>query len=169
MTFEIRTALGPILQDVPVTVLSAVRLAECVEPENPNVTGFTLPPLARLHSVVERMRGIGNELEIHARVFEEGAELRLGIRTDLLSVVTSYKDLVRASYGQDERSSSQQGEEAEMRAVVDRRNFCRCLFGHLLQPRHAICFVFQNSVMMHLMGSLDVAVTYYIPQRMTLS
>lgn len=166
LTFEIRTHLGPILQDVPVTVLSAVRLEECADPETEDVGGFTLPPLAKIHSVVERMKGLGNDLELHATLADKKADLTLKVITDMVTVSTEYKDLLRASCGVGETEPTNQEEH---QAVVDRRNFSRCLYGHQLQPRHAICFIFQNSVMVHLMGSEDVAITYYIPQRITLS
>ena len=167
LTFEIRTPLGPILQDVPVTVLSAIRLAECSEPDNESVVGFTLPALSKLHSVVERMKGIGNELEIDAEIGLEKAELLLGVRTDLVTVSSRYKDLNRASFGAEGQSEVDGDEVERRRAVVDRRNFSRCMHGHQVQPKHAICFVFQNSVMIHLMGSWDVTLTYYMPKRFT--
>lgn len=167
LTFDIRTPLGPILQDVPVTVLSAIRLSECSEPDNESVVGFTLPALSKLYSVVDRMKGISNELEIEAQIGNEKADLSLGVRTDMVTVSSKYKDLNRASFGA-EGQSEVDGEEIETRqAVVDRRNFSRCLHGYHVQPKHAICFVFQNSVMVHLMGSWDVTLTYYMPKRFT--
>ncbi len=168
LTFEIRTPLGPILQDVPVSVLSAIRLAECCEPENESVTGFTLPPLAKLHTVIDRMKGLGNDLEIDAEIGEEKADLSLGVHTDMVNVATMYKDLNRATFGAEGQSELEPEAFERRKAVVDRRNFSRCLYGHQLQPKHAICFVFQNSVMVHLMGSWGVTVTYYIPKRLSL-
>ena len=165
LTFEIRTPLGPIMQDVPVSVLSAIRLAECSEPENESVTGFTLPPLGKLHNVIERMKGLGNDLEIDAHIGEEKAELTLGVRTDMVSVTTKYRDLNRASFGAEGQSEVDPDDVVNRRAVVDRRNFSRCMYGHQLQPKHAICFVFLNSVMVHLMGSWSVSLSFYLPKR----
>lgn len=169
LTFEIRTPLGPILQDVPVTVLSAIRVAECSEPENESVVGFTLPPLGKLHSVIERMKGLGNELEIDATVAEEAAQLSLGVQTDMVTVRTQYKELVRASFGAQGQSEVDNTETVRSRALVDRRNFSRCLYGHNLQPKHAICFVFQNSVMIHLQHAVgNVQISFYLPKRLAL-
>lgn len=168
LTFEIRTPLGPILQDVPVSVLSAIRLAECCEPENESVTGFTLPPLGKLHAVIERMKGLGNDLEIDALVGEEHAELSLGVHTDMVTVETKYSNLNRASFGAEGQSEVDCADTVRRRAVVDRRNFSRCMYGHQLQPKHAICFVFQNSVMIHLMEAMGVQVSFYLPKRLAL-
>lgn len=165
LTFEIRTPLGPILQDVPVGVLSAVRLQGCSEPDNESVLGFTLPPLARLHAAVENMRSISDELHIRADIGPEKAVLALDVRTDMVRVSSKYNELNRASFGAEGQTEVDADDDEQFQACVDRRNFSRCLHGYQLEPKHAICFMFQNSVMVHLMGGWDVTLTYYMPKR----
>ena len=170
LTFEIRTVLGPILQDVPVSVLSPVRLAECCEPENESITGFTLPPLVKMHTVLERMKTLGNDIELDAVIEDERATLSLGVTTELATVRTKYADLNRASFGAEGQSEVDADENMRRRAVVDRRNLARCVNGHQLQPKHAICFIFGNSVMIHLMEALgNVHISYYLLKRLVLN
>lgn len=171
LTFDIRTHLGPILQDVPVAVLGAQRLAEYCEPENEYIKGFTLPPLAKLHSVVDRMKGLGTDLELRAVLGEHKADLSLSVNTDNVAVSTTYKDLALASYDTAPEDPLLAPEpavaETTVGATVDLRNFSRSLYGHQVQPRHAICFIHANCVMVHLMGTWDVGLTYYIPRRVS--
>lgn len=170
LTFEIHTAMGPIMQDIPVAVLSAVRLAECSEPNNETVTGFTLPNLAVMHPVIERMKGLGNDLVMNAEIGEDKAHLSLELRTDMVTVTNVYKNLNRASFGTEGRGQSEpvdepEGEVIKRSACIDRRNLSRCMYGHIIQPKHAICFLFHNSVMVHLLGAWGVTLTYYLPKR----
>lgn len=167
LTFEIHTAMGPIMQDIPVSVLSAVRLSECSEPNNETVTGFTLPNLAVLHPVIERMKGLGNDLVMNAEIGDDKATLSLELRTDMVKVTNKYKNLSRASFGthQSEPVDEPEGEVIKRNAVIDRRNLSRCMYGHIIQPKHAICFIFGNSVMIHLLNAWGVTLTYYLPKR----
>jgi hypothetical protein len=168
LTFEIRTHLGPIMQDVPVTVMSAARLAECVEPEvESGVRGFTLPTLTRLHSVVERMRGLGTRLELQAEVGERFASLSVQMLTDNVSVATTYRQLPRASMMDTSGVADPDGSrEVAFEATVDLKNLRCALFGHQVQPKHGICFILRHCVLVHLMGDGDgaVDVSYYIPK-----
>jgi hypothetical protein len=167
LTFEIGTHLGPILQDVPVNVLSAVRLAECCEPEvETGVQGLTLPTLGKLYSVVERMKGLGTRVELSAQIGERQAELSLRVLTDSVTVATTYGQLPRASMtdaggGPVEESAEQ---DSVFDATVDVRNLSRSLYGYLIQPRHAICFILRRCVLVHLMGTDGMDVSYYIPK-----
>lgn len=165
LTFDIATPLGPILQDVPVSVLSAARLAECVEPVIESVCGFTLPTLTRLHAFIERMRGLGNRIELLATVGERHSELCVQMLTDNVSVATSYQKLARAGMVGDEESVSEL-EVEKFSASVDLRNLRCALFGHQLAPKHALCFILKTCVMVHLMGDGDGSadVSYYIPK-----
>lgn len=167
LTFEIRTHLGPIMQDVPVTVLSAVRLAECCEPEvETDVGGFTLPTLTRLHSVVERMKGLGTRLELEASIGERHAVLSIHMLTDSVSVSTTYRQLPRANMmdGTGSAAAVAQPENGPHKATMDLKNFSKSLYGHLIQPKHAICFILRHCVLVHLMGNDSMDVSYYIPR-----
>lgn len=169
LTFEIRTPLGPILQDIPVIVLSKVRLAEFEEPSYENVKGFTLPPLASLHTVVDRMKGLSNELHMKARLAEQKASLTIRVLTDSVSVSTSYTDLSPVSYDNEEQSGSapsqEDSENTTVEATVELKSFSKSLYGHQVQPKHAICCVLPSCVMVHLIIPWDVLMTYYLPRR----
>jgi hypothetical protein len=153
------------LQDVPVTVLSAVRLAECCEPEvETGVRGFTLPTLTKLHSVVERMKGLGTRLELDAKIGERNACLAIRMLTDNVSVSTTYRQLPRASMT--DASGAVEGDdekEHEFEATVDLKNLSRALYAHHILPKHAICFILRSCILVHLMGSDAMDVSYYIP------
>lgn len=171
LTFEIRTPLGPILQDIPVIVLSAVRLAEFNEPEHEYIKGFTLPPLGKLHTVVDRMKGLSNELQLNARLVDQKASLSLRVLTHSVSVSTTYNDLSLASYDADEASAEVEDQpetaDSSLDATVELKSFNRSLYGHQVQPTHAICFIRPSCVMVHLMVPWDVGITYYIPRKVT--
>lgn len=173
LAFEIRTPLGPILQDIPVLVLSAVRLAEFHEPEQEYIKGFTLPALGKLHTVVDRMKGLSSELQLKAMLVEQKASLSLQVQTDSVSVSTTYSDLSLASYDAEEQTNSVESqpisEETTLEAMVDLKSFSRSLYGHQVQPTHAICFIRPDCVMIHLMIPWDVGITYYIPRRIIAS
>lgn len=163
LTFDISTPLGPILQDVPVTILSAVRLAECGEPGIEVVRGFTLPTLVKLHSVVEHMRGLGTRLELRASVGEHHGSLCVQMLTDNVSVATTYEKLPRALMSSDDVPGP---EVQEFSATVDVRNLRCALFGHQVVPKHALCFILKTCVMIHLMGDGDgsASISYYVPR-----
>lgn len=168
LTFEIRTHLGPIMQDVPVTVMSAGRLADCVEPSvESGVRGFTLPALARLHGFVERMRGLGSRLELHAKIGERFGNLSVQMLNENVSIATEYQRLPRASMGDEDGAAPGDAEDVvRLECTVDLKNLRCALFGHMLQPKHGMCFILKHSVLVHLMGDGDQAVdvSYFIPQ-----
>lgn len=169
LAFEIRTPLGPILQDIPVVVLSAVRLAEFQEPEHEYIKGFTLPPLGKLHTVVDRMKGLSSELLLKAQLIDQKASLMLKVLTDAVSVSTTYTDLALVSYDGEEQTTQMEtqtdADETSLEALVDLKYFSRSLYGHQVQPTHVVCFIRPNCVMIHLMIPWDVGITYYIPRR----
>lgn len=164
LNFEILTPLGPILQDVPVNVLSAIRLQECAEPFTEAINGFMLPKFPVLHSVLERFKGLGNDLIIEADVKEESADMALAVRTDMISVCTAFNNLRRATFG-GYGNTEQLAEPAEYKALIDRRNFARCVYAEALTPQYTICFVFNNSVLLHVLGGWGVTMSYYIPKK----
>jgi Hus1-like protein len=168
LTFEIRTHLGPIMQDVPVTVMSAARLAECIEPEvETGVRGFTLPNLTRLYSVVERMKGLGTRLQLVAGIGERFASLAVQMLTDNVSVSTKYEHLPRASMMDANGNMDTDGDtKVGSEGMVDLKNLRCALFGHQIQPKHAICFILRHCVLVHLMGDGrgSVDISYYIPK-----
>jgi hypothetical protein len=153
------------MQDVPVTVMSAVRLAECCEPEvETGVRGFTLPTLTKLHSVVERMKGLGTRLELNARIGEHNASLAIRMLTDNVSVSTSYKQLPRASMTDGSNDAVVEDDKEHMfDATVDLKNMSRALYAHHIQPKHAICFILRSCILVHLMGNNELDVSYYVP------
>lgn len=167
LTFEIRTHLGPIMQDVPVTVMSAARLAECREPEvETRVRGFTLPNLSRLYNVVERMKGLGTRMELLAEIGERFASLAVQMLTDNVSVSTVYEKLPIASMSFETETAESPGEElVQSDCTVDLKNLRGALYGYQIQPKHGICFILRNCVLVHLMGdgSSSADISYYIP------
>lgn len=173
LTFEISTPLGPILQDVPVVVLSRVRLAEFAEPDYRIAKGFTLPPLASLHTIVDRMKGLSNELHISAHLLEQNATLTLNVITDSVSISTTYSQLSVASYDNNEQthmtSSQEPALNTSFEAIVELKSFSKSLCGHQVQPKHAVCCILPSCVMVHLIIPLDVLITYYLPRKVTAS
>ncbi|CAN8070810.1 unnamed protein product [Agarophyton chilense] len=166
LTFEMITALGPIMQDIPVVVLSAIRLSEYQPPEHDKITGFALPALSKIHALVDRMKVLCNTLRLQATLEEDRAKLLLGIDTDTVSISATFTDLSIASYEDDESIQEQRETPASgQEALVDLRNFSRCLFGHQAQPLHATCFIHPHYVMVHLTVSADVSISYYIPRK----
>lgn len=166
LTFEISTPLGPILQDIPVVVLSAVRLAEYNEPQHDQTLGLTLPPLAKLHYLVDRMKGLNQTLQLDAHLLSDKATLSLKVSTDMVSVSTSFSGLTVAGYDFEESELQPDAtHQARLTALVDMRNFSRCLHGHQVQPTHALCFILPTCVMLHLMLPSEVNITYFIPRR----
>lgn len=167
LTFEIATPLGPIMQDIPVTVLSVVRLAEYQEPHHAGVPGFTLPPLAKLHTLVDRIKALSNSLHLQARVENSKATLSLRVRTDMVSVSSSFDDLTGATVVETHEPDHYEIGQSNntFNAVVDIKNFSRCLHGHQVQPTHAVCFIHPSCVVVHLEVPSDVIITYYIPRR----
>lgn len=166
LTFEIYTPLGPILQDVPVTVLSAVRLAEFHEPQHDQARGLTLPPLSKLHTLVDRMKGLSHTLHLHVHLLPEKATLSLRAITDTVSVSTTYSDLVVADYDFEESQQANiSTNEQQIDAIIDVKNLTRCLYGHQVHPTHALLFIHPSCVMVHLMLPHDVTITHFIPRR----
>lgn len=163
LTFEISTPLGPILQDIPVAVLSAVRLAEYQEPQHEQTIGLALPPLNRLHTMVDRMKALSQTLYLDAELRADNSGLALRVTTDMVSVSTNYRGLSVATIDQDE--GMDESRQHNLTAIVDMKNFSRCLYGHSAQPNHALCFIHQSCVMLHLMLPCDATITYYIPRR----
>lgn len=169
LAFEISTPIGPILQDIPVVVLSAVRLAEFDQPEHDYVRGFALPPLANLHSLVDRMKLLSTSLHLEAQFLDDKACLSLAVRTDNVIVSAKYPGLSLASYDEEgaESAAIESEDTGGMDATVDLKNFSRSLYGHQVQPTHAICFIHSNCVMVHLIVPSEVGITYYIPRRVS--
>lgn len=168
LTFEIRTCLGPIMQDVPVTVMSAGRLADCVEPTiESGVRGFTLPALGRLYGSVDRMRGLGTRLELHAKIGDRFGNLSVQMLNENVSIATEYQRLPRASMGDEEGVVPESEDDVvRLECTVDLKNLKSALHGHTLQPKHGMCFILKHSVLIHLMGDGARAadVSYFIPR-----
>ena len=169
LAFEISTPLGPILQDIPVTVLSAARLAEYEQPDNEYVRGFALPSLQSLHSLVDRMKSLSTTLHLKAQFINDKASLFLSVRTDNVTVSTKHTGLSLASYDEEgaESAAMQSESTGGMEAVVDLKNFSKSLYGHQVEPTHAICFIHANCVMVHLIVPSEVGITYYLPRRVS--
>lgn len=165
LTFEITTALGVIMQDVPVYVLTPAHLAGCVEPETPAEPGVVLPPLAKMFHVVDRMRTLGTTLQLHV-VIQSSAVLTLCVTAGGevpghfpghdgaghypgVAIKTTYQGLYRATM-ESESTASATMPRVEAAVAVDVKHFSRALFGHTIAPEHAFCFVFSSFVLVHL-------------------
>lgn len=165
LTFEITTAMGPILQDIPVTVLSAVRLSECVEPGLESSIGFTLPPLSKVYSLVDRLKSVGAMVEIRATIGSRHATMSLKVLTDLVSVATTYKELTRAQMA-DRDDALTFTQDQTVHALVDVRHLSKAFYSHQISPKHSLCFLTKHFVLVHLMAG-DAAISYYIPTQLT--
>lgn len=177
LTFEITTALGVIMQDVPVYVLTPAHLAGCVEPETPAEPGVVLPPLAKMFHVVDRMRTLGTTLQLHV-VIQSSAVLTLCVTAGGevpghfpghdgaghypgVAIKTTYQGLYRATM-ESESTASETMPRVEAAVAVDVKHFSRALFGHTIAPEHAFCFVFSSFVLVHLPAE-GATLSYFVP------
>ncbi|OSX68281.1 hypothetical protein BU14_3090s0001, partial [Porphyra umbilicalis] len=158
LTFEITTALGVIMQDVPVYVLTPAHLAACVEPETPTEPGVVLPPLAKMFHVVDRMRPLGHLLGLDVDI-QAQATLTLSVEGVNVDIRTSYAGLFRATMETEPTAGSLPQVVAGVH--VDVKNFSRALFGHTVTPDHAFCFVFPAFVLVHLPAE-GVTLSYFV-------
>lgn len=166
LTFEITTPLGPILQDVPVTVLSAVRLAEYQEMQHPQTLGLALPPLLKLHTLVDRMKALSASLSIVVRLNSNKATLSLRAVTDMVDVNSTFSDLAVAGYDfEDSELERHETGEVVTEAIVDMKAFGRSLHGFQVTPDHAYCFIYPSCVLIHLELPHEVSIVYVIPRR----
>lgn len=120
LAFEIMTALGPIKQEIPVMVLSAARLAEFQEPQHTKCKGVALPPLVKLHAMIERMKALSQTLTIRINFASSGGgggrqqqedccRLKMKVATDMVGVSTTYTGLSAASYDVDDHQQQHDG------------------------------------------------------------
>lgn len=166
LTFEITTPLGPILQDVPVTVLSAVRLAEYQDMQHPQTLGLALPSLLKLHTHVDRMKALSQSLSIVVRLTSSKATLSLRALTDMVNVDSTFSDLAVAGYDfEDSELERHRTDEVVSEAIVDMKAFSRSLHGFQVTPDHAYCFIYSSCVLIHLELPHEVSIVYVIPRR----
>lgn len=121
LAFEIMTALGPIKQEIPVMVLSAARLAEFQEPQHTKCKGVALPPLVKLHAMIERMKALSQTLTIRINFAassggggtrgqqQDCCRLKMKVGTDMVGVSTTYTGLSAASYDVDDHQQQNDG------------------------------------------------------------
>jgi HUS1 checkpoint protein len=82
-----------IVQDVPITLVSASQFAQLNEPQLPDPkVHIMLPVLKTLRPIIDRMKNISEFLLIHANM---RGELSLKVDTEVVSVETIYKNLER--------------------------------------------------------------------------
>lgn len=159
LTFDIAADGLTAVQDVPVSVQTPERLAECQEPElaEPSVK-LKMPPLRSLRAVVERMRQVGDELTVTAT---RGGDLQLCVASDLVTVRTFYRGL--ALRRPDEAEAGD--DDAETSACMSIRKFSNILQCHQLNAHFVLGCVVEGAafVLYVRMRGERGAVTYYIP------
>uniref|UniRef100_A0A7S3A5Z2 Checkpoint protein n=1 Tax=Rhodosorus marinus TaxID=101924 RepID=A0A7S3A5Z2_9RHOD len=131
LTFDIRTALGPILQDLPVSIMSSTRLEECQEPDSATLQGVVLPSLANLCSVVERLKALGNHASIKT-VVGERSSFTIEAASDAANLSASYDGL-------EVEPSSSMGDARECEVELEVKNFGKALFAHQILPDQVLC------------------------------
>ena len=86
-----------VVQNVPVTMLSAAQLKDFTEPFVPDPkVHILLPPLTKMRSVIERMKNLSDDLYIEANM--DGA-LTLSAETDMAFMRTKYISLGHPQIG----------------------------------------------------------------------
>lgn len=151
-------------------VLSAVRLAECLEPDvEPGRRGIALPHIGKMYATVERMKGLASRVDVYATVGTQAARATVSAVTDSVSISTTYEGLKPANMVQsfsqegDEEDHDEDSEDQILEATVDVRNLSRSLYGYVVQPKHTLCFVFSHCMLIHLIGEHGLSMSYYIP------
>ena len=80
-----------IVQEIPITPLSAPQLMQLTEPCLPDPEVYILlPPLKLVQRVVEKMKNISDFLKIEANM---AGRLKLSIQTETVTITTFYKNL----------------------------------------------------------------------------
>uniref|UniRef100_A0A7S3A7K8 Checkpoint protein n=1 Tax=Rhodosorus marinus TaxID=101924 RepID=A0A7S3A7K8_9RHOD len=161
LTFDIRTALGPILQDLPVSIMSSTRLEECQEPDSATLQGVVLPSLANLCSVVERLKALGNHASIKT-VVGERSSFTIEAASDAANLSASYDGIEHARHnrqnfsaptgyplwcadeinlcaGLEVEPSSSMGDARECEVELEVKNFGKALFAHQILPDQVLC------------------------------
>jgi len=154
LTFDIRTALGPIVQDIPVSIVSSTRLEECREVEIATLPGVVLPSLANLCSVVERLKSLGNHASIKT-VIGERSSFSIEASSDAANLSASYEGLEA-----DPSSSTSEARESEVELEV--KNFGKALFAHQILPDQVLCYLLRNNALIKVFAEA-VQINYHIP------
>jgi HUS1 checkpoint protein len=163
-----------IVQDVPITMVSASQFAQLNEPSlpEPKVT-IMLPVLKTLRPIVDRMKNISEFLLINANM---RGELSLKVDTDMVSIETIYKNLeipqvcppasssIAYSSSQVSGRESMPPSENEAEVRVDIKKFARFLFSYQITPTNVVCCMVEGkALVLHVIVEGEVYLTYYIP------
>jgi len=148
-----------IIQDVPITLLSALHLAQYTEPHLPDPeVHIMMPPLRHLRNVIEKMKNVSEHLTIEANM---AGQLTFRVDTELVNIITFYKNLEHPQI--EGRSPPRQNPDVKAEVKVDIKKFHRFLFSYLVGPTNVICCIVETrAVVLHVLLE-DIYLTYYIP------
>ncbi|KAJ1906549.1 Checkpoint protein hus1 [Tieghemiomyces parasiticus] len=169
-------------QDVPVRALTALQVEHIKEPIVPEPqVNILMPSLSNVRTIVDRMRSISNTLEVSAST---NGEFRLKAQSELVEIVTYYKNLLNPELelssqldgtdGQESTSGQSSSSRGFSSAQVDIRNFIKFLYSHHVAPNNVVCCIIENfALVMHVYVNSSTtsffgqqqfaALTYYIP------
>jgi HUS1 checkpoint protein len=171
-----------VTQDVPVAILSKAEMQQqAAEPDFVGLEGqlkAVLPPLKRLHTIVDRLRTVGNTL--HMTLTAQG-ELQLAVQDTCVDITTYFRNLrVIADPAGQGNSPAAGGLAAALRphqqggclgrpglnsagAVLDMRKLSKVLHAWNLLPRQCFCTIVDQRAVGFFVFLEDVDLNYYVP------
>eukprot|EP01103_Thecamoeba_quadrilineata_P003734 TRINITY_DN13486_c0_g1_i1.p1 TRINITY_DN13486_c0_g1~~TRINITY_DN13486_c0_g1_i1.p1 ORF type:complete len:275 (-),score=36.09 TRINITY_DN13486_c0_g1_i1:6-830(-) len=148
-----------IVQNVPITLLTAAQLAQLTEPHltDPEVN-ILMPPLKLLKNAVERMKNISDCLIINANM---AGQLTLRVETDLVSIATFFKNLQHPVLEGKSPPRPDPNQVAEVRVNI--KKFSKFLYSHQVSPADVICCLVEGEALVTHVLLENLFITYYIP------
>mmetsp|Transcript_9878 Transcript_9878/g.30180 ORF Transcript_9878/g.30180 Transcript_9878/m.30180 type:complete len:275 (+) Transcript_9878:492-1316(+) len=158
LSFEMDTALGTIVQEIPVKILNAVEAAQCRKPPVPSVRGIGLPPLNKLSAVVDRLKSLGSRLHLQMLIGNT-ARLSLEVVSEAVNVTVVFEAL---SPSPAMLNQTVEDVEGTFGTEVDVKNLSKALQVHQIMADRAYCFVQPQCLVIDVPAG-DVDIVYYIP------
>ena len=164
-----------IKQQVPIELLGATAGAQVVEPsvERPMCLVF-LPDIGSLHAVVDRLRVIDESLHVSTDTRGIVGELALRATNETAELSSFYENLRTVDIADaSQASAAADAPSSRMEVAVDGKQFAKLLSCYQLAPRHAICGLLDNCLLLQLIaGGVDqykrdeLTLTAYAPTLM---
>ncbi|THU98365.1 cell cycle checkpoint [Dendrothele bispora CBS 962.96] len=174
LSFEIKGFSGSgrrvrLTQDVRVDVekIEALKLNEPMCPE-PDIRDIVSPPLVKLRTIVDRMKGMADFLTFRAN---HSGHMKLEISSDMVRVETEWKSLSAPNMNnlasQDQDQETEKDPDKFFSVVVSIRSFLKFLSSHVISSTTIAC-ICQNHCLILYVYIGDVAdaggvLTYYVP------
>ncbi|GAB2282464.1 hypothetical protein Dimus_017007 [Dionaea muscipula] len=157
LTFETKGNTSAVLHDVPIS--KPLSTAQVMELQNCLDDAQDLPrtlvgvdDLGRLQSFIERMKQLGDVVEVMVSKF---GELHLKVSTSLVTLGAELKQLVVV--GERGRNGGGGGDDEAVAVQVSMKHFAKCLQFHLAKPDSAFYGVGSHG------GSLTLVFRFFVP------